>query len=144
MPGRSPYVTTPRVRTGTDLDRHVRLDGCCNFRDLGGYRTVDDFTVRTRRLFRADGPRALTLADAATLNGLGFATIIDLRTWTEADEHGRYGNFVTGAVEYHLPMTDSLPDSDQLTGWSDPKVVAAHYRELLNDGHEAICEVLQF
>ncbi len=142
MAGRSPYLTTLRARPGTDLDRHIRLDGCCNFRDLGGYRTADGCTVRTGRLFRADGPRALSLADAVTLNGLGLATVIDLRTGTEADEHGRYASFVTGATEYHLPMTDRLPDSDELTGWANPKVVAAHYRELLNDGHEAICEVL--
>jgi protein-tyrosine phosphatase len=142
LPGHSPYVTTRRVRAGIDLDRHVRLDGCCNFRDLGGYGTVDGFTIRTGQLFRADGPRGVTCADTVTLNGLGLATIIDLRTGTEADEHGRYASFVSGAVEYHLPMTDSLPDSDELAGWSDPKVVAAHYRELLIDGHEAICEVL--
>jgi protein-tyrosine phosphatase len=67
----------------TDFDRRVRLVGCRNFRDAGGYRTTDGRTLRTSRLFRADGPRALTDADGEVIGRLGLATVIDLRTPAE-------------------------------------------------------------
>src|SRR5262245_54031935 len=69
-----------RCVTTTEPDRHLALDGCFNFRDLGGYATSDGRVTRWRRLFRADGPHALTEADAAVVAELDLTTILDLRT----------------------------------------------------------------
>lgn len=124
------------------LDRHLRLDGCFNFRDLGGYRTHDGRSIRPRCLFRADGPHALTEADAVALRTLGVATILDLRTGDEAAERGCYSRVLDDVTVYPLPMTDVLPDEDELSRWSDPVVVADRYREMLVIGCEAICESL--
>lgn len=66
-----------------DFDRHVACIGCFNFRDLGGYRTADGRWTRPHRLYRADGPHALTDADIAKLAALGLVTVIDLRTPSE-------------------------------------------------------------
>lgn len=43
----------------TDTDaRFVELDGCFNFRDLGGYVTADGRQVRRRMIYRADALHA--------------------------------------------------------------------------------------
>jgi protein-tyrosine phosphatase len=126
----------------TSFERHLAFDGCFNFRDLGGYRTRDGHALRPRRLFRADGPHALTDADGVMLRTLSVTTILDLRTVDEAAERGHYAPAVPGAVTYPLPMTDVLPDVDELPTWTDPVVVAARYQEMLVAGHESICESL--
>ncbi len=95
----------------TGFERHVRFEGCFNFRDLGGYRTSDGRRVRPRRLFRADGPHALTDADEVQLAELGVTTIIDLRTESEAAERGHWSAHLPEATTYALSMTDVLPDT---------------------------------
>jgi protein-tyrosine phosphatase len=126
----------------TSFERHLRFDGCFNFRDLGGYRTVDGRVLRSRRLFRADGPHALTDADGAMLRQLSVTTVLDLRTTDEAAERGHYATAIPDAMTYSLPMTDVLPEVDELPTWTDPEVVATRYLEMLDTGHEAICEAL--
>ncbi|MCB0996287.1 MAG: tyrosine-protein phosphatase, partial [Acidimicrobiales bacterium] len=39
---------------GSSLPRRVELDGCYNFRDLGGYATSDGGTVRSGVVYRTD------------------------------------------------------------------------------------------
>jgi protein-tyrosine phosphatase len=124
------------------FERHLPFEGCFNFRDLGGYRTGEDRTVRRRRLFRADGPHALTTGDARRLDELGVVTILDLRTETEAAERGHYSTHRPDAVTYSLSMTDVLPDTDELPSWVDPAFVAGRYREMLDAGNEAVSECL--
>lgn len=126
----------------TSFERHLQFDGCFNFRDLGGYRTQDGHALRSRRLFRADGPHALTDADGAMLRALSVMTILDLRTTDEAAERGHYRAVLPEVVTYPLPMTDLLPEIDELPTWTDPEVVATRYLEMLDAGHEAICEAL--
>ncbi len=41
------------------LNRHIRLEGQANFRDLGGYQTSDGRTVKWRELFRAGEPQPI-------------------------------------------------------------------------------------
>ena len=124
------------------FSRHVPLDGCFNFRDLGGYRTSDGRWTRPERLYRADGPHALTENDAVILRRLGLATVIDLRTAEEVDQRGCYASVVSDVVEYHLPMLDVVPDVAELPSWIDPSFTARRYREMLEKGRNAIAEVL--
>ncbi len=37
------------------LQNFIKLEGCFNFRDVGGYHTLDGRTVKSGSLFRADG-----------------------------------------------------------------------------------------
>ncbi|MGA1332198.1 MAG: tyrosine-protein phosphatase, partial [Ilumatobacteraceae bacterium] len=62
-----------------DDRRVVPLFAVHNFRDLGGYPTVDGRETRWRTLFRADGLYRLTHDDAERVVGLGVRTVIDLR-----------------------------------------------------------------
>ena len=44
------------------MERRVAVEGCHNFRDLGGYPTETGGALRWRLLFRADGLHALSAA----------------------------------------------------------------------------------
>jgi protein-tyrosine phosphatase len=59
--------------------RRSLLDGASNFRDLGGYATVDGRVVRTGMLFRSGALHALTDADRERLQALGVRVAVDLR-----------------------------------------------------------------
>jgi hypothetical protein len=59
------------MTTADATTRQVVLDGSFNFRDLGGYPTASGAFVAWRRLYRADGPHALSAADIARLPNSG-------------------------------------------------------------------------
>ncbi len=76
--------------TVNSFERHIRFEGCFNFRDLGGYRTVDGRSVRWRRLFRSDRLQLLTEDDGFRVrNDLGIAAVIDLRPRRASGDAGR-------------------------------------------------------
>jgi protein-tyrosine phosphatase len=131
------------VRTAPiGFERHVALEGCFNFRDLGGYPTVDGRMVLPERLYRADGPHALTDDDITKLRTLALTTVIDLRTPQEVDDRGCFVTVLEDIVELHLPMVDVLPDTDDLPTWTNPEVVATRYRAMLASGEQAVAEAL--
>ena len=59
--------------------RHLNLQGASNFRDLGGYRTVDGHIVRWRQLFRSNHLGHLTESDIAIVRGLRLRSAFDFR-----------------------------------------------------------------
>lgn len=65
-------------------ERHLKLDGPVNFRDIGGYVTHDGRRVKWGRLFRADGLARLSDRDLALFRQIGIRRIIDFRTESEA------------------------------------------------------------
>ena len=72
-----------------ELASWVELEGCFNFRDLGGYRTAEGRRLRTGRVFRSDGLQALTERDLDYLcNEIGLGAVIDLRSDEEVAEDG--------------------------------------------------------
>jgi protein-tyrosine phosphatase len=89
------------------MQRLIDLEGCLNFRDLGGYPTADGRRVRWRRLFRSDALHGLTAADVRRLRDeLGIGEVIDLRSSAELRADGR------GILEaepigfHHVPLFD--------------------------------------
>jgi protein-tyrosine phosphatase len=83
------------------IERRIPLQGCVNFRDLGGYPAADGRTVKWRRLFRSDAPNTLTEADVQTITGtLGITTVIDLRSSNGILEDGR-GLLALSGIAYH-------------------------------------------
>ena len=59
--------------------RHLNLQGASNFRDLGGYPTVDGRRVRWRQLFRSNHLGRLTDTDVAIIRTLGLRSAFDFR-----------------------------------------------------------------
>ncbi|HLX87865.1 MAG TPA: tyrosine-protein phosphatase [Acidimicrobiales bacterium] len=122
----------------TGPSRHVELQGCCNFRDLGGYPTADGHRTRWRRLFRADGLTQLTEEDLASLAELGVRNVIDLRTDIEVESRGRFTSEAEGVVYHHLPLTDTLPGAEQGAAWDDTGFVTGRYLSMLRDGTSSV------
>jgi protein-tyrosine phosphatase len=116
-----------------------KLEGCCNFRDVGGYTTEAGNRLRVRRLFRSDSLATASPADREKLAALSLGTVIDLRSRVEVELAGRYTD---GSETYfHLPFgnpADGMVGAD----WTDPDRVADRYLELLLAETESVAEVL--
>ena len=120
--------------TATLPTRLLQLQGCVNFRDLGGYRTADGQQTRWRQLFRADGLNRLSLDDHALLTDVGLATVVDLRTIGEAEQRGRFPVEEVPVRYFDLPLTDVLPSPEELPAWRQPSYVADRYLEMVSRG----------
>ncbi len=92
----------------------VALEGCLNFRDLGGYPSRTGGTVRRSQLFRSDALHHLRAADVACLRDeLRIGTVIDLRSTGELRSAGR-GRLAHEPIRFHhVPLFDGeAPDRD--------------------------------
>lgn len=117
----------------------VELEGCANFRDVGGLPTAHGASVRRRRLFRSNALVAATPRDRRRLRQLGVATVIDLRT----DEELAWSDDVVapGAVRHHVPLGDLLGTGDDWERWRDPAYVADRYFDLCRSDPASITEI---
>ena len=66
-----------------DARRVIPLEGGRNFRDLGGYRTLDGRSVKWGKLYRSGSMAWLTPADYDRLATLAIKAVCDLRTVQE-------------------------------------------------------------
>jgi protein-tyrosine phosphatase len=124
------------------MQRLIALEGCLNFRDLGGYPTADGGRVRWRRLFRSDALHALSAADVARLRDqIGLATVVDLRSSAERRGEGESGLRRAGIAHHHVPLFDG-----EALGASDARsavlTLADRYWLLAEYAKEKIARVL--
>jgi protein-tyrosine phosphatase len=124
----------PHQPDGADPSRALDLEGCVNFRDLGGYRTADGRRIRWRHLLRADGLHKLSEADRTQLIELGLATVIDLRTVDEAQDRGRFPVDAVPVTYIDLPLFDVLPSPEEFTSWREASYVAERYVQMVTEG----------
>jgi len=104
---------------GPAPDRRIPLRGPVNFRDLGGYETVDGQRVRWRRLFRSDSLSPVTVEDAELLTGeLGLLAVVDLRTRKEVEREGRGGLADVALHYHHIPLVDDV-ENDPDRPWDN-------------------------
>ncbi len=87
--------------------RRVSLEGCLNFRDLGGYPTIDGRSVRSGLLFRSDALHHLTPADVTLVRDrLRIGDVIDLRSTAELRADGQ-GPLAAEPIRFHhVPLFD--------------------------------------
>lgn len=71
----------------TSHPSQVPMSGAPNFRDVGGYQTVDGKHVKKGVLYRSNDLADLTDADLRTFAGLGIVTVYDLRHDYERDRN---------------------------------------------------------
>ncbi|GAA3048050.1 tyrosine-protein phosphatase [Actinokineospora globicatena] len=127
------------------MSRFVELDGCFNFRDLGGHRTVDGREVAWRRLFRADGLHRLTETGREAFDELGVVTVLDLRTQREVDQKAWRPSPGWAGQWRHVPLVRQTPDwsnQDRAT-LDDPGFAAAHYAEIVIEGASGLREAVE-
>lgn len=125
------------------MNRHIELEGCFNFRDLGGYQTAEGRMIRWRRLYRADGLSRLTERDMQRLAELELATVIDLRTTAELEEYGRIPDAGWELEFHHVPIIETLPDRDEYPAWVNLEYVLGGYTRMLERGGPAIAKALR-
>jgi protein-tyrosine phosphatase len=103
------------------VERRITVEGCHNFRDLGGYPTENGGTLRWRQLFRADGLHALSERGVATLRDqIRLGDIIDLRSSAELELDGR-GPLEREAIRFHhLPLFDAARGQQGRTQQTPP------------------------
>jgi len=70
-------------------DRHVPLEGQPNFRDVGGYKTVDGQRVKRGFVYRSGELPRLTDKDVAKLGQLGIKTVVSFLTAQEEKARGK-------------------------------------------------------
>jgi protein tyrosine/serine phosphatase len=82
-------------------ERFVGLEGCSNFRDLGGWSTRTGQRVRRGLVFRSDALHELSAGDVQHLRErIGIRAVIDLRTPVEV-ESDLHGALIEPPVRYH-------------------------------------------
>jgi protein tyrosine/serine phosphatase len=126
------------------MNRSIALEGCFNFRDLGGYPTADGRSVGWRLLFRSDGLHHLTSRDIAILREeIRLGEVIDLRSSGELRSEGR-GILGNEPMRFHhLPLFDRETDRRTHPDY-DPESIslADRYFFLAELAKRAVSEIL--
>jgi protein-tyrosine phosphatase len=114
-------------------ERHIRLAGTRNLRDIGGYPAGAGRRTRWRTLFRSDALDQLPVASQTALLELGLRLAIDLRWPDEAEARPSvFRN--SAAVRYvNLPVRNELPPPS-----AD---IHALYREILDRRGAQLAEI---
>jgi len=87
------------------MKRKIDVEGCSNFRDLGGYPTESGRELRWRVVFRSDGLHELTPSGVETLRDeIGLGHVIDLRSNAELELDGRGLLEHESMVFHHMPL----------------------------------------
>lgn len=99
-------------------ERVLPLEGGRNFRDLGGYETIDGRMVRWGVLYRSGVMHELTDADYRYLDGLGIKTVCDFRSTVErADEPTQWR---AGPIDYRFRDYEDASSSVLRTALTAP------------------------
>lgn len=83
--------------------RHVDLDGQSNFRDIGGYTTVNGRKVKWGELYRSGELHKLSDSDLEKLEALEIKTVASFLTKAEIEARG-HDRLPAGVREVALPM----------------------------------------
>lgn len=117
------------------LDRHIRLAGTRNLRDVGGYRAGDGRVTRWRTLLRTDALDRLPAASQAELVRLGLRQVIDLRWTSELDEFPSVFRAADAVRYLSVPLLDEDPGPG--------KSLADIYRMMLDVRGPQLVEVVR-
>lgn len=118
---------------------HVDVDGCKNFRDAGGWPTLDGSAMRRGALYRSDDPVRATPAGRDVVRSLGLVGVVDLR---QTSQYLRTPGFLDPDRTAHLPLVDRVIDID-----NPPRIEAAEdlvdlYDEMLDRSRGPLGQVL--
>lgn len=120
-------------------ERFLALEGCANFRDLGGLATRDGRRVRSRLIYRSAALTNLSAADRELLAGLGIRLLFDLRTTTErklkpieyTHAAGEGPNFWGGTDDHSRADLDALIGGESATADAYRSFMIGTYRDTI-------------
>jgi protein-tyrosine phosphatase len=124
-------------------ERLVPFETCFNFRDIGGYETIDGRHVRWGSVFRSDTLHRLTTTDLERALELGIRTVIDLRSTDELTEWGAFPR--TDDVDFHhLPLFEHGEPQVEPFDHDDPEPpVGEMYVQMATAGRDALAASLR-
>jgi len=102
-----------------EQNRHIELDGQPNFRDLGGYKTIDGKTVKWGQVYRSGELPRLTNEDVMILESLGIKTVNSFLSQPEIDAKGE-DRLPEGIKEISIPI-----DTEDGTGGLAKEILIA-------------------
>lgn len=127
-------------------DRRVPFEGITNFRDLGGYATVDGGRTRWGLVFRADALHGLSTEDLRLYEHLRLRTVFDLRSDVERDE--RPNPFPSRSLTVISRPADAdgsstaMPTATWATATDGARILHEIYVGLIEHAAEQIGELL--
>jgi len=124
----------------TPSDCVLPLEGGCNFRDLGGHRTVDGRLVRHGRVFRSGVLAYLTPRDHEHVAELGLRAVCDLR---RADERQAEPTRWPSAAEPRMFFGDGDPDREMPRALAGQQASAAKVRAAMIEFYRAMPQWLR-
>src|SRR5438105_3394649 len=126
--------------------RRIELEGCFNFRDLGGWRTNDGRHVKWNRLYRADSVHLMSETDVLhARDELGVRTLIDLRSDLEVSFGGVGALGESVALRRHAPFRSRPIDAPAAAASSDRSsdAMVAQYLGILEHSSDLIVDAVQ-
>lgn len=123
------------------IERHlIPLEGGRNFRDLGGYQTVDGRTVKSGKLFRSGVLHHMTAADYDRISDFGIKTVVDFRATEERQSEPT--QWAAGEVnmmtwDYSMSFGE---DGDVLARFADPALDAAGAEALMAELYRSMAD----
>jgi len=118
----------------------IPLEGCSNFRDLGGHSIKNGGVTKTGRLFRSDSLSKLTNNDIAAISTLGITAVLDLRFPYEAAESANRLQNHAGFLYENI----SVADKAQANPLDFPDTNEEFYNNILHKGKEQVAAVFRF
>lgn len=131
------------IEFGTDdaagSDGHIDVEGCTNFRDAGGWPTIDGGRMATGKLYRSDGPLRVTEQGRQTVWELGVRFVVDLR---QHNQVVRTDGFLPPENTEHVSLVDQVIDTDAPPPLDAPADFADLYDGMLDASREQMAAAL--
>ena len=115
----------------SEENRLLPLAGGCNFRDMGGYATLDGRRVKWRSLFRSGAMDRLSDADFVELGDIGLRAICDFRSREERTRAPTGWQRLGGARYWSRDYDHSIGDLNRLL--TADMVTVADARGVMSD-----------
>jgi protein-tyrosine phosphatase len=105
------FLKTGNTTSGIIANRIIEMDNIKNFRDIGGYFTINNEQIRWGRIYRSGDLSSANIFDKERIKRLGIKTVVDFRSRENAQLHpNRLGNDIR---IISLPMSMGMDTVNQ-------------------------------
>lgn len=128
------------------ISRWKNVEGVDNFRDFGGYRTMNGNIVRPGMLFRSAHHSQVTNAGKQEMIKLGIKSVFDFRSFTEIQKLGYV--YISGITREWVPIFDfDSSSSDAIAKLTERYLKPTQgfkylYRDVLENASKSFAKIL--